>query len=411
MSGQEIPVSEEIGPPKCQGTVTERHVRRVALIYDARLPYDLKVMAGVGEYIQHNSRFSIYIEENALKDQRLPDLDAWEGDGIIADFDHPKVADAVMRSRLPTVGFGSGYGWYDRKSLIPYFFTNNQSISELAFKHLFERGLRQFAFCGFPATPVNGWSQEREQAFVAIASDHGVSCDIYVGYRSHARKWASLQASLGKWLGSLPKPIGVMAANDYRARQVLEACRAHDIRVPEEVAVVGVDNDELLCMLSTPLLTSIEQGAKRIGYDAAALLDALMGGKTPHQRSFIVDPIGVITRQSTDILATTDSKIIEAMALIREQACSGIKVREVAKALAISRSTLENRFRSALGYSVCTAIRRIQLERARQLTVATRVPLKQVADRTGFRSVQHMTTLFRKCFGKPPARYRKDYTM
>jgi LacI family transcriptional regulator len=201
-----------------------------------------------------------------------------------------------------------------------------------------------------------------------------------------------------------------MAANDSRGRQVLEVCRAYNLRVPEEVAVIGVDNDELLCQLSSPLLTSIEQGAKQIGFNAAALLEKLIHGKGPRQRRFLADPVGIVTRQSTDILAVKEPTVAGAVAFIQENACRGIKVRDVVNAMSISRSGLEAHFRVALGFTIHNAIRRVQLERARRLLSETNLPLKQAAANSGFRSVQHMTTLFGSAFGQTPAKYRHAIT-
>jgi len=199
-----------------------------------------------------------------------------------------------------------------------------------------------------------------------------------------------------------------MAANDSRARHVLEACRTADLTVPGEVAVIGVDNDELLCQLSTPLLTSIDQGAMRIGYEAAALLHGIIHGKKPRKRRFVVDPVGIVARQSTDVLAVDDPKLAIAMAFIQDHACEGIKGQDVVRAVAISRSGLENRFKAILGYTVRGAIRQVQMERARRLISGTSLPLKQVASALGLRSVQHLTTLFGKTFNQSPAKYRKS---
>ena len=383
-----------------------RSPRKVALIYDARLAYDLQVMTGVAAYLQEGHYYSIYIEENALKDQRLPDLRSWDGDGIIADFDDPAVARLVVQSRLPAVAFGGGYGWYAADSSIPYFYTNNQRIAVLAAEHLAERGFRHFAYCGYAPTPINGWSAERQTAFLAHVERFGRTCDVFEDRRRRPHQWASLQRAIGEWLRKLPKPVGVMAANDNRGRQVLEACRAYDLAVPDEIAVIGVDNDELLCRLSAPPLSSVEQGARGLGYAAAGLLDEMMAGRRSRQRRFVIDPRGVVTRHSTDVLAIDEAKVAQAMAFIREHAARGIKVPDVVAAVAISRSGLESRFGSVLGYTIRTAIRRTQLERARHLVLETDMPLKQVAAASGFKSIQHMTTVFVKAFGRTPATFR-----
>jgi LacI family transcriptional regulator len=180
------------------------------------------------------------------------------------------------------------------------------------------------------------------------------------------------------------------------------------LRVPEDIAVIGVDNDELLCNLSSPLLSSIEHGAARLGYEAAGLLDRIMQGeKNVHPSHFVVDPQGVIIRRSTEILAIDEPKVAQAMAYITLHCLDRIKVEDVVRAVGVSRSGLEIRFKSVLGYTIRNAIRQVQMERARQSVSQTKLPLKQVAAELGFRSVQHMTTLFRKAFGQPPAMYRE----
>jgi LacI family transcriptional regulator len=368
-------------------------------------------MSGVAAYLQEGHHYSVFIEENALKDQRLPDLRSWEGDGIIGNFDDPGIARHVTQARLPVVGFGGGYGWYVAGSSIPYFYTNNKAIATLTADHLLDRGFKHFAYFGYAKSPINGWSQERQDAFEGYLRKRATSYAVFDRIPRSNHNWATLQRSLGEWLRRLPKPLGVMAANDNRGRQVLEACRAYDIAVPDEVAVVGVDNDELLCRLSSPPLSSVEQGAKGLGYDAAALLDQMIQGRNSRKRHYVFDPTTVVTRQSTDILAIDDPKVVQAMAFIREHSSEGIKVPQVVSAVAISRSGLETRFSSALGYSIHTAIGHTKLERVRRLVSETDLPLKQIAAETGFKSVQHMTTLFVRTFGQTPGRYRRLSTI
>jgi LacI family transcriptional regulator len=199
-----------------------------------------------------------------------------------------------------------------------------------------------------------------------------------------------------------------MAATDKRARQVLDVCRFTRLRVPDDVAVVGVDNDEMLCQLSNPPLTSVEQGAKRIGYEAAALLDRMMSGRRRKRLRYVVGPEGLVARQSTDILAVQDEEIAEALRIIRQDACNGITPDEVARRVARARSTLELRFRKELGKTVFAEIRRVQLDQAERYIRETELPLKQIASQCGFRSVQHMTTLFRRHFGHTPAQHRRE---
>ena len=335
---------------------------KVALIYDATHAYDMKVMTGVAAYLHDSGNYNVYVERNALKDQRLPTLHSWDGDGIIANFDHPTVARAVTKSRLPAVAFGSGRGWYVPGSSIPYFSTNHSIVATMAADHLLTRGLRHFGYCGYVRTAINGWSEEREKSFVRFLHKRGFSCHVYRPSHKTIQPWTSLQESLGKWLISLPKPVGVMAANDDRAHHALEACRTVGLRVPDDVAVIGVNNDELLCGLTSPSLSSVEQGAKQMGYEAATLLERLMSGKRLRQRRFVFDPKAVIARQSTDILAVDNPIVLKAMKFIQEHALEGIKVPDVVAEVAISRTGLETHFVKSMGCTLHTAIRHVQLD-------------------------------------------------
>lgn len=395
-------------------TSTTRHV---ALVYDATLPYDLKVIEGVAAYVQEVRNWNVYIEESALGQQRLPDLRTWHGDGVIADFDHPRIAQQVQGIEIPVVGFGGGYGWYDVTSGIPYYATNNWAIAELAAGHLVDRGFRRFAFCGYPPSPINGWSEERATAFARYVGRLGFPCSIHTGRQKTARNWAGVERELGRWLGSLERPVGLLAATDKRARQVLEVCKTLGLQVPEEVAVVGVDNDEMLCRLATPPLSSVKQGTTQIGYRAAAALEAMMAGRAPRRlpqiappgaAMGIVPPEGIVCRRSSDTLAIEDAEMAGLVRYIAEHACEGLHVAEVAQQGGVSRSTLEARFRALLGRSVHAEIRHVQIERAKELIRSSDLPLKRVAQLSGFSSVQYMTHLFRRLVDQTPAGLRRS---
>jgi LacI family transcriptional regulator len=219
-----------------------------------------------------------------------------------------------------------------------------------------------------------------------------------------------LQGELIEWLRTLPRPVGIMAANDSRGREVLEACRACELRVPSDVAVIGVGNDDLLCQLSRPALSSVDQGATKLGYAAASMLDRLMEGERPERLRLAIEPAGVIQRMSTEALAITDPDVAKAMVFIRSNSSAAISVRDVVRATAVSRSTLEGRFRPVLRCTIREAVRRAHLERARHLITDTSLPLKQIAAQSGFKTVQHMTTCFVKAFGETPGRYRRSHS-
>jgi LacI family transcriptional regulator len=381
-------------------------VRNVAMIIDASQPYDRKIVQGVAAYVREVGRWSIYLEEG--RQQRIPDLRRWAGDGIIADFDDRDTANALRRAKIPVVGIGGGCGWYDPRSGIPYFVSNEEAIARMAAEHLLERGFSHMAFCGFPRTKSNPWSSARERAFQECVERAGANCSTYTGRHCTARNWEALQRDLADWLDSLPKPLGLMACDDVRARHVLEACRRLNLRVPDDVAVIGVDNNEMICDLSTPPLSSVEQGLRRMGYEAAALLDQLMAGRKPAKLRYVIDPEAVVTRRSTDVLAVEDADVSAAVRLIRDRADMAIFVPEVARAAGLSRSTLERKFQAALGRSVHAEIHRVRMDRLRQLVAATDVPLKQVGAQMGFKHLPYMTRVFRRQFGCTPACYRRQ---
>jgi LacI family transcriptional regulator len=386
--------------------------RRIALVYDARTAFDRKVMAGVAAYLQENRHLPSYsvfiVERSTLTDQPLSFMRAWPGDGIIADIDDPAAACCVAQCSLPTVTFGRGSCETIRQPASPYFHTNSRAIARVAADHLLDRGFRSFAYCGYAPARTASWSREREHAFVEYVRRRGGSCAVFHDRRRPPFEMAAAQHALSEWLWRLPKPIGVMAADDDLGRHVLDGCRDCGLRVPQDAAVIGVDNNELVCLLSSPALSSVEHGARGLGYAAAMLLDQLIRGARPPQTQFTVDPVAVVTRCSTDVLAISDAKVARAMTFIQEHACESIKVPQVAASAAISRSGLEKRFASILGYTIRTAIKRAQLERTRGLVLETALPLKQIAAETGFRSVQHMTTLYVRAFGVTPARHRRQ---
>jgi LacI family transcriptional regulator len=209
-----------------------------------------------------------------------------------------------------------------------------------------------------------------------------------------------------RWLRLLPKPVGLMACNDLRAHQVIMACDESRLAVPEEVAVIGVDNDEAICGLSRPPLSSVEQNPEKVGYEAAALLDRLMQGETLPGERIIVEPRGVVARQSTDVVAVADADLAATLHYIRERACNGLTVEDLVARMAVSRRTLERRFMTILGRSPKDEIARVQLGHVKRLLDMTDYPLAKIAQLTGFCYVESMCVLFKKTMGVTPGQYR-----
>lgn len=382
---------------------------RVALIYNGTQPFDLKVMSGVARYRHECAEFLTYIEDDFPNHRHITDIDAWKGDGIIANFDSPHVVSAIIKTKLPAVAFGGKYSSFPHSSTIPYMLSDQKKIGRMAADHLLERGFQKFAFLGYSrAASSGGWSIERQDAFIARIKEFGFRCDIYQHEFPSGVPWEAASTEVGNWLNTLPKPVGILAAHDKLARHILEACLERNLRVPSDVAVIGVDNDEVLCQLCTPALSSIEQAARTIGYEAAKLLHQMMKGKKPPAQQFQFAPTALVQRMSSDCFAVTDPAVNSALEMIKAEIASGVKVSDVVDAVAMSRSILEDRFKLALGASIHSVIRKIQMERVHQMIVETDAVMKEIAASTGFKSVQQMTTLFGRTYGKSPAKYRKD---
>jgi LacI family transcriptional regulator len=385
--------------------------RHVALIMDIYKPYDRKVIAGIARYVRAVGRWSLYVEDEPL--DKIPSLRQWRGDGIIANFDDLKVAKALAGLSVPMVGVGGGSVGYDPQGHIPYVATNNASIARLAADHLLERGFRNFGYCGMPKAPVKPWSEERGEAFAAHVTGLGYSCSTFRGKPGTVRQWETLQKALTEWITGLERPLGLMCCNDTRAHHVLEACRRAALRVPEDVAVIGVDNDEMMCELAIPPLSSVIQGTDQLGYETAALLDRMMetGSKrlvVPARHRIVIEPVGIATRQSTDILAVSDPAVAEALRFIRGKVGDRLQVTDVARHVHLSRSTLDSRFRIALRRTAADEIQRLRLARAQELLRSTPMPLKQIASTVGYSTVQYMTAVFRRRVGQTPGQYARQ---
>jgi LacI family transcriptional regulator len=215
------------------------------------------------------------------------------------------------------------------------------------------------------------------------------------------------ESALANWLRALAKPVGIVAANDIRGQQLLATCRTIDMLVPEQIAVVGIDNDLTLCELSDPPMSSVELDAHQIGLQAAEILDEMMSGREYSGKSASIPPKGVIKRQSTDAIVVEDPQVAIALRYIRLHASMGLSVEDVASQVPLSRRTLERRIRESLDCSINELIIRHQLEQAKKLLAETDWSLMVIASRSGFRHGEYLSTLFKREMGITPGEYRR----
>eukprot|EP00825_Cyclidium_porcatum_P004178 TRINITY_DN11942_c0_g1_i3.p1 TRINITY_DN11942_c0_g1~~TRINITY_DN11942_c0_g1_i3.p1 ORF type:complete len:269 (+),score=30.63 TRINITY_DN11942_c0_g1_i3:147-953(+) len=254
------------------------------------------------------------------------------------------------------------------------------------------------------------WSQRRRQSFGSAVKQAGCALQCYELPRLRLREtsWESAEDDLAHWVAALPKPAGVMVCSDQRGPQFLEACRRAGVQVPDEVAVIGVDDDVPLCEVCNPPLSSVRPGHDRVGYQAAALLDALMQGREFPSGPMLLQPQGVTTRLSTEVLAIDDRQVADALRQIREQACAGLQVTELARHVGLSRSVLQRRFRTQLKRTVHQELLQVRVRRAQELLAETDLPLVEIADRAGFKHQEYLGAVFKARTGKTPAQFRRD---
>jgi LacI family transcriptional regulator len=270
---------------------------------------------------------------------------------------------------------------------------------------LLDQGFRRFGFFGIEG---ENWSSRRRDAFAARVAAVGCSSVAHAVPRETARQeaWEKSERALSAWLAALPKPAGLMLATDQLGPHTLEACRRAGVVVPDELGVIGVDNDGPLCEVSDPPLSSVWPDHRRVGYEAARLLDQLMLGSERPRDPIFCPPRGVHARKSTDTLAVDDRAVAQALRFIREHGCEEIGVEDVVNKVPMSRSVLQRRFRALLGRSIHDEIVRVRLARARELLQGTDLPIAEIAERTGFKHQEYMGAVFRRRLQQTPAAIR-----
>jgi LacI family transcriptional regulator len=366
-----------------------------------------KILHGIALYQREHTPWEVQWDNqgHSLSDASWFKRQPW--DGVISRHTNALQVDACRRLGLPLVDVNNA------ESLpgVPNVILDNFSVGQIGGEHFIDRGFRHFAFCGFGNEP---WSGERRDGYRDAVSTFGQESLLfernYPGTYTGGctPQWQAEQIDeIARWLLILPKPIGIMCCNDFRALQVLNAARMAGLRVPEDVAVLGANDDEARCELANPPLSSVATNHLRSGYVAAEALERLMLGRSLAGLNLTVEPIEVVARQSTDLLAVNDKKIAAAARYIRLHACEGLTVDLVCRHAGIARTQLEEKFRKFFGRSPNTEIRRVQLNRIRQLLQDTDLPLDTISELTGFKHPEYLIVFFKRATGESPGRYRR----
>jgi LacI family transcriptional regulator len=340
----------------------------------------------------------------------VPDLRKWGATGIIGRLQTPKITKMALGSGLPVIAMDlsdeqlvGGRPLARLSELRP----DSYKAGCMAAEHLLERGFRHFGYCGYAART---WSERRRQGFCERLTESGFQAHVYQPpKRRTLLPWQRERTLVMDWLRSLPKPVGIMTCNDVRGRQVLEASTLGKMPVPDEVAVVGVDDDQLLCELSYPSLSSVVLNAEHGGYLAAELLDKLMSRRKIAPQRIEVEPLWVVARQSTDVVAVEDQEVATALRFIRQNARGPIGVEDVVAQVALSRRTLEIRFERSLGRSIRTEIQQVRLTWAKKLLLETDMSVAKISDIVGFNNFNYLSRVFHREMGETLAQYRRRH--
>ncbi|MCU0717463.1 MAG: DNA-binding transcriptional regulator [Pirellula sp.] len=375
--------------------------RQVVLLIETSSAYGRGLLAGIVRFMRMHDEWSVFLEQRDLTAEPPAWLESWQGDGIVSRVTTPRLLEIVRRTQVPTVELTDRYA----DSGLPLVRTDDLQVGRIAADHLLERGFRNFAFCGYRN---EAWSDRRLIGFRGRLREKNFDCTAHhvAWLDSSTRTWDEEQNDLAAWLRTLGRPCGILACNDACGQSILSACIRERIAVPEHIAVLGVDNDDLLCSVCDPALSSVVVNAEGVGFRAAEVLSALMAGQKMEQVETTIPPLGIAVRQSTDVVAIDDPAIVTALQYIRQNASRGITVQDVVRHTGISRSSLERKIRKHLGRTPQEEIRNVQIKRVKELLATTELSAERIAPLCGFEHPEYMYVVFKRHENLTPGEFR-----
>jgi LacI family transcriptional regulator len=381
-----------------------KRAKEIALAFPRGAHQEVFITGVLRYSLEHNCNWSYITSPESLAMSVL-DLRGWKGDGIIAALNTPSEAACVKQLDAPVVNISGTLP----KTPVPRVSLDNGMVGRMAAEHLLERGFETFACFGLRDVAYSAVRQNAFDGRLKEAGAKSVSLLMPPTYRAKGLQWQDQQRKLVKWVAGLPSPVGLFAVTDYRARQVLDACRQIGLRVPQQVAVIGVDNEEVICVHVQPQLTSVVRDNQQEGYHAAAILDQMIRGRKLEATEEMIPPLGVISRESTETVAFKDRRLCEAIEYLNKHIEDPIGVQELASHVGVSRRWMEYAFREALKESPYQYIRNRRLKLAQHLLeTEPATKIYQVAQRTGFTSAKQLSMSFCQEFGQSPREYQRS---
>lgn len=368
------------------------------------------ILLGVSKYCNLFTNWELdtkppfYLSSSKLHDNtQFPEN--WLADAFITD--STTIPESVQKAQIPVIGIHI-QGWVPGA---PNIVAKSQQLAEIAFEYFKGLGFTQYAYCGFEEI---FWAVERGECFrkLILNNNSQFKISIYgIENDSGYFVWDKVNYQLSEWLKQLPYPTALFACNDDCAKLISSACKTAKIRVPEDISILGVDNDEVVCLTSYPPLSSIALDFEKAGFEAAKLLDSIMKKKISleSQQTITINPIKVVPRRSTDFLAINDAEVVNSLEFIRLNMRKNINVEDVVNNSSISRRALEYRFRKVLGNSIYNQIRRIRVEQICSMLIETNLSISQIAHEFGLVELEHFSRYFRAEKGISPNDFRKKH--
>ena len=379
-----------------------KHTPKIILFLDTSRGFNLGIASGVARYSMLNGPWTFYRQPHRYLTQQwqfdLKELRAWNPDGIICSIAQTK---ELRHLGVPMIATDPD----SYSGLIPSIVSENWEAGRLAAQHLLDQGHRHFAFCGYSAV---GWSQDRCRGFCDTVEKTGCEVDVYQSTSERYTAWAKEEPHIHAWLNSLPKPTGMFCANDDRAASILESCHTLEYGVPEDISVLGMDDDTYICELQNPPLSSVRIAAEQAGYHAAALLNQMIRGEAEMSGQRIDAHVtGITARQSTNVLMVQNTEVRKALRFIRENTNRAIQVTDVAAATSLSQRTLNDHFHAELDCSIVTQLTRARIDHITRLLTDTEMQIQEIAAAVGYDDDRHFSRYFKRATGLTPQAYRR----
>ena len=378
---------------------------RVILFLEATRGFNRGILSGIARYATLNGPWTFYRRPHDYliprADPDIAELRAWKPNGAVCPVNFIEL---FSRLRIPLIA----YDVNEYSGRVPQILSEDTEAGRFAAQHLLDLGHRHFAFCGYNSIR---WSRDRCQAFCEPIEQAGYAVDIYKPTTHRRPTWAKEEPRVRQWLESLPKPIGMLCANDDRAASVLETCRMLGYGVPEDVSVIGVDDDLYVCELQNPPLSSVRMASDRAGYEAAELLHQMMDGREKMAgQQIVAHATGVTVRHSTSVLMIRDVEVRKAMRFIRENAGRFIRVADVVEATSLSHRTLNERFHQECGCSIIKQLTRARVAHISSLLTETEMRIHDIAAMVGYEDDRHFARYFKRATGLTPQAFRRKHS-